>query len=118
MPVPRARAEAVGREALRAGRKAVAEALEPTVVAKTETVRLDPPEEAATVVAATEHLHDGQTSVGTHVELRHRRATAVGRKVRVDALDASGRRLASAQRRVAQLRAGKRGVNRGRGIGT
>ena len=40
------------------------------------------------------------------------------RHVRVDALDASGRTLATAQRRVAQLRAGKRGVTRGRGIGT
>ena len=41
-----------------------------------------------------------------------------GRRARVDALDASGRRLATAQRRVTQLRAGKRGVTRGRGIGT
>jgi subtilisin family serine protease len=41
-----------------------------------------------------------------------------GKRVRVDALDASGKRLATASRRVAQLRAGKRGVTRGPGVGT
>jgi hypothetical protein len=41
-----------------------------------------------------------------------------GKRVRIDALDASGRTLATATRRVAQLRAGKRGVTRGRGVGT
>jgi len=41
-----------------------------------------------------------------------------GRSARIDALDASGRSLARAQRRVTQLRAGKRGVTRGRGVGT
>ena len=41
-----------------------------------------------------------------------------GRRVRIDALDAAGRRLATATRRVTQLRAGKRGVTRGRGVGT
>jgi fluoroacetyl-CoA thioesterase len=39
--------------------------------------------EAATVQAAHQQLGPGQTSVGTHVELRHRRATPVGRAVLV-----------------------------------
>jgi subtilisin family serine protease len=41
-----------------------------------------------------------------------------GRRVRVTALSSSGRTLASARQRVKQLRAGKRGVTRGRGVGT
>jgi fluoroacetyl-CoA thioesterase len=51
--------------------------------------------EASTVVAAREHLDDGQTTVGTHVELRHRRPTAVGRTVRVEvsSVQRSGTRL-------------------------
>jgi hypothetical protein len=41
-----------------------------------------------------------------------------GRVVRIDALNAAGQALASAQRRVVKLRAGKRGVKGGRNIGT
>jgi hypothetical protein len=41
-----------------------------------------------------------------------------GRRAQVDAVDASGRRLAGAKRTVSRLRAGKRLVNRGRGVGT
>ncbi len=40
-----------------------------------------------------------------------------GRVVRIDALNAAGQVLARAQRRVAKLRAGKRGVKGGHGIG-
>jgi hypothetical protein len=41
-----------------------------------------------------------------------------GRSVRIQALGAGGRPLAGASRRVTALRAGKRGVNRGHGVGT
>jgi subtilisin family serine protease len=40
------------------------------------------------------------------------------RKVTVEALDASGRRLTLGRKQVAKLKAGKRGVSTGRGIGT
>jgi subtilisin family serine protease len=40
------------------------------------------------------------------------------RRAQIDALDASGRRLATVKRAVKPLRAGKRGVNTGRGVGT
>lgn len=51
--------------------------------------------EAATVGAAAQHLEDGQTTVGTQVDLRHRRATPVGRTVRVEvtSVQRSGSRL-------------------------
>ena len=51
--------------------------------------------EAVTVTAATEHLADGETSVGVHVELRHRRASPVGSAVEVTArsAEAEGGRL-------------------------
>lgn len=41
--------------------------------------------EAATVTAVANHLDDGQTSVGTHVALRHRAPSIVGTKVTVRA---------------------------------
>jgi predicted thioesterase len=41
--------------------------------------------EAATVAAVAEALDDGQTSVGTRVELEHRAATTVGATVGVTA---------------------------------
>ena len=41
-----------------------------------------------------------------------------GRRAQIDALDASGRSLATVKRAVKALRAGKGGVNRGRGVGT
>jgi subtilisin family serine protease len=41
-----------------------------------------------------------------------------GRKLRVDALDASGKAIASGSRKVNSVRAGKRGVRRGSGVGT
>jgi predicted thioesterase len=41
--------------------------------------------EAATVAAVAEALDDGQTSVGTRVELEHRAATIVGATVSVTA---------------------------------
>ena len=41
-----------------------------------------------------------------------------GRRVRVQALDASGRTLASAQRAVSALRSGKRGASSGGRVGT
>ncbi|HEY6888453.1 MAG TPA: hypothetical protein VI300_11755, partial [Solirubrobacter sp.] len=41
-----------------------------------------------------------------------------GRRARIDAVDASGRRLATVKRKVTRLRAGKRLVNRGHGVGT
>jgi hypothetical protein len=40
------------------------------------------------------------------------------RRTQIDALDASGRRLATVKGAVKPLRKGKRGVNTGRGIGT
>jgi subtilisin family serine protease len=40
------------------------------------------------------------------------------RRVTVEALDASGKPLTSAQKKATQLKAGKRGVSTGRGIGT
>ena len=41
--------------------------------------------EGACVSALADNLPEGQTSVGTHVELEHTRATPVGRTVIVDA---------------------------------
>jgi subtilisin family serine protease len=41
-----------------------------------------------------------------------------GRKLRVDALDASGKVIASGSRKVRIVRAGKRGVRRGSGVGS
>ncbi len=41
--------------------------------------------EAATCAAIDPHLGDGETSVGTRVELEHRAASAVGRSVTVTA---------------------------------
>ena len=41
-----------------------------------------------------------------------------GRTLRVDALDASGKAIASGSRKVRSVRAGKRGVRRGSGVGT
>jgi fluoroacetyl-CoA thioesterase len=51
--------------------------------------------EAATVAALAARLDPGQTTVGTHVELDHVAATAVGRQVTVLAILAKvdGRRL-------------------------
>lgn len=55
------------------------------------------------------------------VKARHSTFTVIlrgtGRRVRVDALDRSGRRLGSASRAVKKLRKGKTGVKRGKGIG-
>ena len=48
-----------------------------------------------------------------NVKLRGR----TGRRLAVDALSADGRRLATASARVRPLRAGKRGVGRGGGVG-
>ena len=41
--------------------------------------------EAATVAAVAGHLEDGQTSVGTHVALRHRAPSTVGTTITVRA---------------------------------
>jgi predicted thioesterase len=41
--------------------------------------------EAATVAAVADHLDDGQTSVGTHVSLRHRAPSVVGARITVRA---------------------------------
>lgn len=41
--------------------------------------------EAATVPIVADHLATGQTSVGTAIRVRHRRATAVGGQVEVTA---------------------------------
>ena len=51
--------------------------------------------EAATVAALTGALAEGETSVGTRVELVHRRATAVGTsvEVRADLVHVDGRLL-------------------------
>ena len=51
--------------------------------------------EAATVAATTTRLPPGTTTVGTRVELEHKAATAVGRKVVADARlsKADGKRL-------------------------
>ena len=48
--------------------------------------------EAATVAALVGHLEDGQTSVGTHVALRHRAPTMVGATVtvRAELIDVDG----------------------------
>ena len=43
--------------------------------------------EAATVAAATPHLQDGRTTVGTAVRVQHRRPTPVGGRVEVTAED-------------------------------
>lgn len=51
--------------------------------------------EAATVAASAAELTPGQTSVGTSVALKHRRATAVGRQVDIELIrmDRDGARL-------------------------
>jgi hypothetical protein len=41
-----------------------------------------------------------------------------GKRVRVDALNAAGRPLASARRKVTKLRKGKRDVRKGGGVST
>jgi predicted thioesterase len=48
--------------------------------------------EAATVAAVVNHLDDGQTSVGTHVALRHRAPSIVGSTitVRAELIDVDG----------------------------
>jgi fluoroacetyl-CoA thioesterase len=48
--------------------------------------------EAATVAAVAGHLADGQTSVGTHVALRHRAPSTVGTTitVRAELIDVDG----------------------------
>ena len=73
-------------------------------------------------MACVEPLTDTCTCVRASVTPRRATFTVAlqrrGKRVRIDALDAAGRRLATATRRVTQLRAGKRGVTRGRGIGT
>lgn len=52
--------------------------------------------EGACVAALDGHLDEGQTSLGTFVELEHTRATPVGRTVTVEAtlVDRDGRQLA------------------------
>jgi subtilisin family serine protease len=54
-------------------------------------------------------------ALGSPFTVTIRRAS---RKVAVQALDASGKPLSSAQKKVSGLKAGKRGVSTGRGIGT
>jgi fluoroacetyl-CoA thioesterase len=51
--------------------------------------------EEATVVAVAAHLGDGQTTVGTRVELDHLAATPIGRTVQAAArlVEVDGRRL-------------------------
>jgi fluoroacetyl-CoA thioesterase len=51
--------------------------------------------EAATVVATTRSLSPGQTTVGTRVELDHKAATPIGRRVVAEATlaEVDGRRL-------------------------
>ena len=48
--------------------------------------------EAATVASVANHLDDGQTSVGTHVALRHRAPSVVGTTitVRAELIDIDG----------------------------
>ena len=48
--------------------------------------------EAATVAAVVNHLDEGQTSVGTHVALRHRAPSTVGAAitVRAELIDVDG----------------------------
>ena len=51
--------------------------------------------EATTVAAVANHLDDGQTSVGTHVALRHRAPSVVGTTitVRAELIDIDGVQL-------------------------
>src|SRR5262249_55234619 len=51
--------------------------------------------EAASMRAVTDHLADGETTVGTRVEISHLAATPVGRAVEAEArlVEGDGRRL-------------------------
>jgi subtilisin family serine protease len=77
------------------------------------------------VLGSTAAIHRYRVTVGRkNASLKARRSPFTvtlrrrGARVRVAALNATGRTLARAQRKVARLRKGKRGVGRGGGIST
>ena len=80
---------------LTVGAQDTAEAFGSGTVPVLATPRIVALVEEATVAAVAAHLDDGQTTVGTRVELDHLTATPIGRTVQADArlVEVAGRRL-------------------------